>query len=104
MDRSHQPAVLLGVDGISDFNGLHSRKHDNEVMFYAFDILDGDLPSRVPSEMRFVKNLVVCVEQCCHRRCTASIATDRLLSTRHLNDIDFDCRKISGKILDVRVR
>ena len=32
-------AVLLGVDGISDFNGLHSRKHDDEVVFYAFDIL-----------------------------------------------------------------
>ena len=29
-------AVLLGVDGISDFNGLHSRRHDDE---YAFDIL-----------------------------------------------------------------
>ena len=26
-------AVLLGVDGISDFNGLHSRKHDAEVTF-----------------------------------------------------------------------
>ena len=25
-------AVLLGVDGISDFNGLHSRRHDDEVM------------------------------------------------------------------------
>ena len=54
----NQPAVLLGVDGISDFNGLHSRKHDDEVMFYAFDILvsDSDIPSRVPSEIRFVKN------------------------------------------------
>src|SRR6476659_3403375 len=31
-------AVLLGVDGRSDFNGLHSRKHDDEVEFYAFDI------------------------------------------------------------------
>ena len=29
-------AVLLGVDGVSDFNGLHSRKHDDEVMLYAF--------------------------------------------------------------------
>src|SRR6476660_3362680 len=29
-------AVLLGVDGRSDFNGLHSRKHDAEVQFYAF--------------------------------------------------------------------
>ncbi len=34
--------MLLGVDGISDFNGLHSRKHDDEVMFYAFDILVSD--------------------------------------------------------------
>ena len=32
-------AVLLGVDGISDFNGLHSRKHDDEVQLYAFDVL-----------------------------------------------------------------
>jgi bifunctional non-homologous end joining protein LigD len=29
-------AVLLGVDGISDFNGLHSRQHDDEVQLYAF--------------------------------------------------------------------
>ncbi|WP_283810982.1 hypothetical protein [Bradyrhizobium zhanjiangense] len=32
-------AVILGVDGISDFNALHSRKHDHEVQLYAFDIL-----------------------------------------------------------------
>ena len=35
-------AVLLGVDGISDFNGLHSRKRDQEVEFYAFDMLVSD--------------------------------------------------------------
>jgi bifunctional non-homologous end joining protein LigD len=36
-------AVILGVDGVSDFNALHSRKHDDEVQFCAFDImaLDG---------------------------------------------------------------
>jgi bifunctional non-homologous end joining protein LigD len=28
-------AVLLGVDDISDFDGLHSRRHDDEVQFYA---------------------------------------------------------------------
>jgi len=28
-----------GVDGRSDFNGLHSRKHNDEVQFYAFDML-----------------------------------------------------------------
>ena len=32
-------AVLLGVDGISDFNGLHSRRHNDAVQLYAFDIL-----------------------------------------------------------------
>ena len=47
-------AVLLGVDGISDFNGLHSRKHDDEVIFYAFDILvsDGEDLRKLPLSMR----------------------------------------------------
>ena len=47
-------AVLLGVDGRSDFNGLHSRRHDHEVEFYAFDILgsDGDDIRRLPLSMR----------------------------------------------------
>jgi bifunctional non-homologous end joining protein LigD len=42
--------VILCVDGVSDFNALHSRKHDHEVQLYAFDLLavagDGlrDLP------------------------------------------------------------
>ncbi|QHP71251.1 DNA ligase [Bradyrhizobium sp. LCT2] len=47
-------AVVLGVDGISDFNALHSRKHDDEVQLYAFDILalgGEDLRQR-PVEMR----------------------------------------------------
>jgi bifunctional non-homologous end joining protein LigD len=35
-------AVLLGVDGRSDFNGLHSRRHDAEVGFYAFDMVVSD--------------------------------------------------------------
>ena len=36
--------VVLGVDGIADFNALHSRRHDDEVQLYAFDIpaLDGE--------------------------------------------------------------
>jgi bifunctional non-homologous end joining protein LigD len=32
-------AVVLGIDGVANFNALHSRKHDDEVQFYAFDIL-----------------------------------------------------------------
>jgi bifunctional non-homologous end joining protein LigD len=47
-------AVLLGVDGRSDFNGLHSRQHDKEVQFYAFDMLvsDGDDIRKLPLSMR----------------------------------------------------
>jgi bifunctional non-homologous end joining protein LigD len=32
-------AVILGVDGISDFDALHSGKHNDEVQLCAFDIL-----------------------------------------------------------------
>jgi hypothetical protein len=36
-------AVILGVDGISDFYALHSGQHNDEVQFCAFDILvEGD--------------------------------------------------------------
>jgi bifunctional non-homologous end joining protein LigD len=47
-------AVLLGVDGISDFNALHSRKHNDEVQLYAFDILalDGEDLRKLPLHLR----------------------------------------------------
>jgi bifunctional non-homologous end joining protein LigD len=47
-------AVLLRVDSVSDFNGLHSRRHDDEVEFYAFDCLvsDGDDLRKLPLSMR----------------------------------------------------
>jgi bifunctional non-homologous end joining protein LigD len=47
-------AVVLGVDGISDFNALHSRKHDHEVQLYAFDILveGGDDLRNLPLHLR----------------------------------------------------
>ena len=47
-------AVLLGVDGRSEFNGLHSRKHDAEVEFYAFDMLvsNGEDLRKLPLSMR----------------------------------------------------
>ena len=35
-------AVVLGVDGISDFDALHSGKHNDQVQLYAFDMLAGD--------------------------------------------------------------
>jgi bifunctional non-homologous end joining protein LigD len=47
-------AVLLGDDGISDFNGLHSCRHDAEVQLYAFDCLvrDGEDLRKLPLSMR----------------------------------------------------
>ena len=47
-------AVMLGVDGIPDFNALHSRKHEEEVQLYAFDVLalDGDDLRPLPLSMR----------------------------------------------------
>jgi ATP-dependent DNA ligase len=47
-------AVVLGVDGVSDFNALHSRRHDDEVQLYAFDILalDGEDLRGLPLSMR----------------------------------------------------
>jgi ATP-dependent DNA ligase len=47
-------AVILGVDGVADFDALHSRKHDEEVQLYAFDILalDGEDLRRLPLSMR----------------------------------------------------
>lgn len=47
-------AVILGVDGISDFNALHSRKHNQEVQLYAFDVLamGGDDLRPLPLHLR----------------------------------------------------
>jgi hypothetical protein len=43
-------AVVLGVDGISDFNALHSGKHNDEVQLCAFDVLalDGEDLRKLP--------------------------------------------------------
>jgi bifunctional non-homologous end joining protein LigD len=37
--QDEKEAVLLGVNGMSDFDGLHSGKFNDEVQLYAFDIL-----------------------------------------------------------------
>ena len=45
---------MLGVDGVSDFEALHSRQHDDEVQLYAFDILalDGEDLRGLPLSLR----------------------------------------------------
>jgi bifunctional non-homologous end joining protein LigD len=65
MDRGSRPkrqkrfvldgeAVVIGVDGTSDFNALHSGTHNEEVQLYAFDMLagDGDDMQQLPLSMR----------------------------------------------------
>jgi ATP-dependent DNA ligase len=47
-------AVILGVDGISDFDALHSGGHNDEAQLCAFDVLamDGDDLRKLPLSMR----------------------------------------------------
>jgi bifunctional non-homologous end joining protein LigD len=47
-------AVILGVDGVPDFNALHFRKHASEVQLYAFDCLalDGEDLRELPLTKR----------------------------------------------------
>jgi bifunctional non-homologous end joining protein LigD len=58
-------AVILGVDGISDFNALHSGKFNHEVQLYAFDVLamGGDDLRALPLSMRKAS-----LEKLLHRR------------------------------------
>jgi bifunctional non-homologous end joining protein LigD len=47
-------AVVLGVDGICDFNALHAGRHNAEVQLCAFDVLamEGDDLRDLPLSMR----------------------------------------------------
>ena len=52
--RDRRRGGVLGVNGVADFNALHSRKHDDEVQLYAFDImtLDGEDLRGLPLSLR----------------------------------------------------
>ena len=47
-------AVVLGVDGVADFDALYSRQCDDQVQLYAFDVLalDGNDLRDLPLSMR----------------------------------------------------
>jgi ATP-dependent DNA ligase len=47
-------AVVLGVDGVSDFEARHFGKHNDEVQLYAFDVLalDSEDLRRLPLSLR----------------------------------------------------
>jgi bifunctional non-homologous end joining protein LigD len=46
--------VVLGVNGVSDFEALYSHRHDDEAQLYAFDVLamDGEDLRQLPLSMR----------------------------------------------------
>jgi ATP-dependent DNA ligase len=46
--------LSLGLNGVSDFNALHSGRHNEEVQLCAFDVpaMDGDDLCRLPLSMR----------------------------------------------------
>jgi ATP-dependent DNA ligase len=50
----HGEAVVLGIDGVADFDALYSRQCDDQVRLYAFDVLalDGDDLRALPFSMR----------------------------------------------------
>jgi hypothetical protein len=72
-------AVVLGVDGVPDFNALHSRKHDEEVQLYAFDILtlDGEdlRPPLEPAQDQ--SGAAACPPTRRHLRCALRAGRDR---------------------------
>jgi hypothetical protein len=62
-------AVLLCVDSVSDFDGLHSRQSDAEVQLYAFD--------------RFAPTVTICAS--CRYRCARPTSPGSWCATpRHL--------------------
>ena len=48
-------AVVLGVNGISDFDALHSRKHDHEVQAFNMLVGDGDNYGKLPLSLSLRK-------------------------------------------------
>ena len=58
-------AVLFGVDGILDFNGLHSRMHDHEVEFYAFE--SWSATARISVRLFTAMTFPLTLRSCCGR-------------------------------------
>jgi hypothetical protein len=88
-------AVLLGVDGRSNFNGLHSRRHDEAVVLcvrlplFAMSYVDGDrwvAVSRAPDGRGFSRREVHLGERL-H-------AVDEITEPPVLDNIDGDCPRL----------
>jgi ATP-dependent DNA ligase len=76
--------VLLGVDGVSDFDGLHTRKHDAEVQLYAFDCLalDGEDLRKLPLSLRKTNLARLLARRPDSWRPSSRVKSDRICSAR----------------------
>jgi ATP dependent DNA ligase domain len=72
-------AVILGVDGVSDFNALHSGKHNEEAQLYAFDVLatDGEDLHDLPLSIRKANLARLLRPARRHVRCALRTGRDR---------------------------
>jgi bifunctional non-homologous end joining protein LigD len=72
-------AIVRGVDGYSDFNALHSNRHDDEVELIAFDVLamDGDDLRKLPLSMRKAN-----LQRQLSRRAACNMGLEGLVSKR----------------------
>jgi ATP-dependent DNA ligase len=95
-------AVVLGVDGVSEFNALHSRKHDDEVQLYAFDVVAGvgeDL-RQLPLSMRKTNLARLLRAKPCSSRLAALFGASMALGESGLESCDrqFDSGRSNGWI------
>jgi ATP-dependent DNA ligase len=79
--------VILGVDGYSDFNALHSGKRNEEVQLCAFDVLamDGDDLRDLPLSLR-------------KRNLQRLLARPRCVGATHLGSLVFTEVRESNKV------
>ena len=89
--------LRLGVEGISDFDGLQSRKHNEEVQFYAFDIMvsDGEDLRGLPLSMRKAAGW---------RTLRVLADTDQRLEPARLDELIARARRQADLLEDLRVR
>ncbi|WP_439370839.1 ATP-dependent DNA ligase [Bradyrhizobium sp. DASA03120] len=96
-------AVVLSINGISDFNALHSRRHDDEVQFCAFDILaeGGDDLRTLPLSMRKTK-LERLLARAALKASSSIVATLGLISLerveRRSHEVRSGCRPCSARL------
>ena len=82
-------AVVLGIDGVADFNALHSRKHDDEVQLDAFDILALDGTTCATYRECRSNDVSIIVRSILERTIRSEKRSDRAAFPGHSRDVRF---------------